>query len=445
MGGLSMKIIEKPLTVNPLKKSQVLGAVTAFLGMNRCMPLVHGAQGCMAFTKNFLTQHFREITPMQSTAIFDVAAILGDDRNLHEGIMNVIEKQHPEMVGLVTTGLTETRGDDIKGGITRFRQKYPQYEKIPIVFVSAPDFKNDAETGYGKAVTEIIRAVADPELKKEYTPNKRVNILAGLNLNAADVDWLRRVFNEFGLDVTIIPDTASSMGGQVNRYYGLPEEGTSVSEIARSSTADFTIAIGKSMEYAADVLLEKCGVPYKLFNSLIGVNQTDELISWLIDYTGRNTPDWLKVERQRALDSMLDAHFNLSGRKCSIAAEPDLLFSLGNFISTELGVVIETAVTTIKSEPVDSLNTEHTICGDLGDLEEFTVGSDFIVGNSNALNVSKRLNKPLFRAGYPIKDMMGHFHRHFIGYRGTMELTFALGNICLELDIEKSHNIRRVI
>jgi len=436
-----VKVIEKPLSVNPLKKSQVLGAVTAFLGIDSCMPLVHGSQGCMAFTKNFMTQHYREVTPMQSTAVFDIATILGDDSNLHDGIKNVIDKQKPKVIGLVTTGMTETRGDDIKGTLIRFREKYPEYDDVIIVPAITPDFKGDAETGYAEAVVSLLATSLSTLNVKEYKDKARVNILAGMHLNAADIDWLKRLFADFGLDTLVLPDLASTMGGQVTRYYGLPEEGSAMEDIVKAGSADFTIAIGSSMERAADVLLEKCSVPYKKFDTLTGVKATDELISWLIDYTGKPVPEWIQIERKRALDAMLDAHFSFGGKVFSIAAEPDLTYGLGKFATEELGIKLECLVTTAKEGTFTELKAEHMICGDLEDLEEHIVESDFVISNSNAVNICKRKGLPLYKAGYPIKDMLGHFHRNFIGYRGAMQLVFDLGNICLELDIEESHSI----
>lgn len=434
-----VKVIEKPLSVNPLKKSQILGAVTAFLGIDRCMPLVHGSQGCMAFTKNFLTQHYREVTPMQSTAVFDIATIIGDDTNLHEGLKNVIEKQKPKIIGLCTTGMTETRGDDMKGGLQRFRELYPEYDDTIIVPVGTADFVGDSESGYGKAVAKILEFAVKPVALKKYNDRPRVNILAGMHLNAADIDWLKCLLGDFGLEALVIPDLASTMGGQVTKFYSLPEEGSTLDGISTAGAADFTIAIGSSMEMAADVLLEKHSVPYKKFDTLTGVKASDELLSWLIDYTGKPVPEWVQIERRRAVDAMLDAHFSFGGKVCSIAAEPDLLYGLGRFISDELGIKLECLVTTDKEGTFAELKADHTIFGDLLDLEQHLDKSDFVIGNSNAGNICKRKDLPLYKAGYPIKDMLGHFHRHFIGYRGAMQLAFDLGNICLNKDIETSH------
>jgi nitrogenase molybdenum-iron cofactor biosynthesis protein NifN len=434
-----VRLTEKPLSINPLKKSQIMGAVTAFLGVDACMPLVHGSQGCMAFTKNFLTQHFREVTPMQSTAVFDIATILGGDSNLHEGLKNVIEKQKPKIIGLCTTGMTETRGDDIDGTILRFREKHPEYDGVYIVPAVTPDFKGDAETGYAEAVAKILLTVTDKNAEKEYSDSPRVNILAGMHLTAADTDWIKRLFADFGLDAFVLPDLASTMGGQVNRFYGLPEEGSSVNEIRRAGTADFTIAVGESMERAADILLEEHSVPYKKFDTLTGITATDGLVSWLLDYTGKQVPQWAKIERARAIDAMLDAHFSFGGKVCSIAAEPDLLYGLGRYVTEELGIELECAVTTARNGVFESLKCGDIICGDMDDLEERIKKSHFVISNSNAYNITHRKGIPLYKAGYPVKDMLGHFHRNFIGYKGAMQLAFDLGNICLEHDIHASH------
>jgi nitrogenase molybdenum-iron protein alpha/beta subunit len=56
------------------------------------------------------------------------------------GIMTVIEKTHPELIGLFTTALTEVRGDDMKGILKQFHDAHPEVH-IPVVFASTPDYK----------------------------------------------------------------------------------------------------------------------------------------------------------------------------------------------------------------------------------------------------------------------------------------------------------------
>lgn len=43
--------------------------------------------------------------------------------------------------------------------------------------------------------------------------------------------------------------------------------------------------------------------------------------------------------------------------------------------------------------------------------------------------MSERLGIPLFRYGLPIFDRLGSAHRVSVGYRGTRDLIFEIGNI----------------
>ena len=94
----------KPLQVNPHKLSQPMGATLAFLGVDRCMPLMHGGQGCTSFTKVFYTRHFCEPIALQTTAVTDVTAVLdGGDYSIVESIKNIRKKVTPELIGLYAT------------------------------------------------------------------------------------------------------------------------------------------------------------------------------------------------------------------------------------------------------------------------------------------------------------------------------------------------------
>jgi len=77
----------KSAAVNPLKSSQPLGAALAFLGVDRAIPLFHGSQGCTSFALVLFVRHFKEAIPLQTTAIDEVAAILGGMDHLEEAIL----------------------------------------------------------------------------------------------------------------------------------------------------------------------------------------------------------------------------------------------------------------------------------------------------------------------------------------------------------------------
>ena len=108
----------KPLQINPIKHSQPMGSALAFMGIRNCLPLMHGSQGCASYTKVFYTRHFNEPIAMYNTSVSDITAVLdGGDYSILLSIENITKKNtsmQPELIGLHTTGLTETKGDDVR-------------------------------------------------------------------------------------------------------------------------------------------------------------------------------------------------------------------------------------------------------------------------------------------------------------------------------------------
>ncbi|MGB0750292.1 MAG: nitrogenase component 1, partial [Magnetospiraceae bacterium] len=139
---------KKALSVAPLKSSQTIGASLAFLGVRNAIPMMHGSQGCTAFGKVFFVRHFREPIPLQTTAMDQLAAVMGSEDNVVTGLKTICEKQNPSLIGLPTTGLSETQGSDLNMAVGAFRKKHPEYDHIPVIPVSTPDFSGCFETGY---------------------------------------------------------------------------------------------------------------------------------------------------------------------------------------------------------------------------------------------------------------------------------------------------------
>jgi nitrogenase molybdenum-iron protein NifN len=83
--------------------------------------MLHGSQGCTAFGKVFLVRHFREPIPLQTTAMDQVSSIMSADENVIEGLRVLCEKNSPELIGLPTTGLSETQGCDVQRLVREFR------------------------------------------------------------------------------------------------------------------------------------------------------------------------------------------------------------------------------------------------------------------------------------------------------------------------------------
>ncbi len=74
---------------------------------------------------------------------------------------------------------------------------------------------------------------------------------------------------------------------------------------------------------------------------------------------------------------------------------------------------------------------DEVVIGDLDDLESRARGCDLMITHSHGRQAAERLRIPFFRAGLPMFDRLGAGHRLMVGYRGTRELLFEIGNLFL--------------
>ena len=445
---------KKSVAVNPLKQSPPLGAALAFLGLKGIVPLFHGSQGCTAFAKVLLVRHFREAIPLATTAMTEVTTILGGEENIEQAILTLVEKAQPDLIGLLTTGLTETRGDDMHGILKSIRQRHPELDSLPIIFVSTPDYKGALQDGFAAAVQSIVTTdYGQPSETLNFVSQQQVTILAGSLLAPGDVQEIKEIVEAFGLKPLIIPDLSGSVDGHLDDDYNSKTPGgTSLSQLQQLERSLFTIAIGESMRPAAEILQQKFGTNYEILPRLAGLAAVDKFL-WLLaqiaSYKNSNfsepqqsrNRDWQfnpqipsKYQRQRRQlqDAILDTHFYLGGKKVSLALEPDLLYQT-SWLLEEMGAEIQAAVTTTKSTLLKELPLERVTIGDLEDLENLAEGSDLIITNSQGKSLAEKLNIPLYRMGYPIYDRLGNGSRCLVGYRGTMQFLFELGNLFIEL------------
>lgn len=423
-------VSKKACAVNPLKMSQPIGGALAFMGLSRCMPVLHGSQGCTSFGLVLFVRHFREAIPLQTTAMNEVATILGGLDNIEHAILNIVKRANPEIIGICSTGVTETKGDDVEGYLKLMRKRRPELGDLGIVYVSTPDFKDAFQDGFGKTVAKIVEAFV-PEEKPARRAPQRINVLAGSHLTPGDIDELRDIIESFGLEPTFLPDLSGSLDGHI------PEDftpttlgGVSRAEISQMGSAVWTIAIGEQMRAAAAALESRAGVPFTLFDRLTGLEPADEFMSLLARVSGRPVPTKWRRQRAQLVDAMLDGHFHFGGKRIAIGAEPDLLFAVSQWL-TEMGAEIAAAVTTTGSPLLERVMTDEVLIGDLEDLEARAAGCDLLITHAHGRQASERLGVPLYRMGLPIFDRLGVAHEVSVGYRGTRNLIFAIGNIFL--------------
>ncbi len=423
----------KSCAVNPLKMSQPIGATLAFMGLRGAMPLLHGSQGCTSFGLVLFVRHFKEAIPMQTTAMSEVATVLGGFENVEQAVLNIIKRTKPEIIGIASTGVTETKGDDVDGFIRLIRERHPELKDFPLVYVSTPDFKDAFQDGWEKAVTRLVEEL----VRKPANPSRRdlqaVNVLPGSHLTPGDIEELRTIIEDFGLEPTFLPDIGGSLDGHI------PEDftpttigGVGVEDVAAMGNAGWTLAIGAQMRAAAEALTAKTGVPYRLFERLCGLEANDDFIAFLTEISGRPAPAKYRRQRGQLVDAMLDGHFHIGGRKLAIGAEPDMLYDIGSFLH-DMGAHIEAAVTTTQSPVLEKLETEEVLIGDLEDLEirAKEKACDLLITHSHGRQAAERLEIPFHRMGIPMFDRIGAGHKLSVGYRGSRDLIFEIANLLI--------------
>jgi len=421
-----LKLPVKAAVVNPQKNSPALGATLAFLGVDRMLGLLHGAQGCSTFIRLQLSRHFKEPVALNSTAMSEDAAIFGGWKNLQAGLHRVVEKFHPGVVGVMTSGLTETMGDDVRSAVVQFRADHPEHAATPVVWASTPDYCGSLQEGYAAAVEALVATLAEggPRIPHQ------VNLLPGAHLTPADVEELRGIVEAFGLTALVVPDLSRALDGHVDEVVSpLSTGGVPVEAIRTAGRSVATLYVGDSLARAARRLEEAHGVPALGFTSLTGLAETDELVAVLAALTGRPVPEGLRRWRSRLADAMLDAHYAFGGKRAAVALEADGLKTMVRFLAG-MGCTVQAALSATRARGLEDLPVEHLAVGDLEDLETAARGADLLVASSNGRQAAAKLGvKAHLRAGYPVFDRLGAHARVWAGYRGTLNLVFEVANL----------------
>ena len=424
-----IKHSRKACAVNPLKMSQPIGAALAFLGMDQCLPLMHGSQGCTAFGLVLFVKHFRETIPLQTTAMNEVTTILGGLENVEQALVNIHKRAQPALIGIVSTGITEAKGDDVAGFLPLIREKHPELADMEVVFVSTPDFAGAFQDGWGKAVLAMVEALAKPSnVRRPW----QVNILPGCHLTPGDLEEVKEMVEAFGLTPVVLPDLSASMDGHIPETF-LPTTlgGTRLDDLRSMGESAYTIVIGEQGRAAAAKLKDIAGVPYTVFDRLTGLKPCDDFLALLSRIANTEVPARFKRQRSQLLDAMLDGHFYFGKKQVAIAAEPDLLYALTSFL-TEMGAQIQVAVTSTESPVLHQVPAAAVLIGDLEDFERGAVGADLLITHSHGRQAAERLGIPFWRSGLPTFDRLGAAHQVSVGYRGTRNLIFEVGNVFIE-------------
>ncbi len=420
----------KPLQVNPIKLSQPMGATLAFLGIDSCMPLMHGGMGCTSFTKVFFTRHFCEPVAIQTSAVTDAIAVLdGGDYSIVESVKNITKKVNPSLIGLHTTGLPETKGDDVRGVAEKV--------EFPLVYVNTPDYEGGFESGWALTCKAIIEQLVEPSSSIDA---KKIVILPHVSLQPIEVEKIKQTCESFGFSVYALPDLSTSLDGHLGeKQAALSSGGISVAEIKQLGDATLVLTVGDSMEKCAAVLQEKNpAMRHQHFSHLSGLEASDGLIELLLAESGIELPQSNIVRwRKRLQDAMLDSHFSLGQTRFLVAGEPDQLAGICQSLY-EAGGRVAVAIATVDSPQLEKIRAAKVLVGDLEDAEKLAAEYDVIVGNFHCEALAQQLHKGLVTRGFPNWEQVGNALKNDLLYEGGAYFLFECANVAEEWRTHKA-------
>ena len=428
-------------TRNACKLCAPLGASVVFRGIESCIPLVHGSQGCSTYIRRYIISHFKEPIDIASSNFNETSAIFGGGDNLMTALDNIDRQYLPEAIGIATTCLSETIGDDVRLYLDQYRKSRKDKTLPALIHASTPSYRGTHMEGFQAAVTATVRSLAGP-----VTGHDAVNFIP-LFLSSEDLRLFKEILTGFGLPYTMLPDYSETLDGESwSDYEKLPAGGTPIGSIRAMAGAPATIQLGRSLRGlagAAAFLEEKFGVKAFFPGIPLGIRETDRFMDILGELSGRPLPEKYAGERGRLVDAYIDGHKYVFGKRAVIYGEVDFVAALASFLD-EIGMVpallatgastgrLEEVVRSVTTNsPEAPLIVEGTDFASIHDLCR-KVGADIMIGNSKGYSVARKLGIPLVRAGFPIHDRLGGQRILHVGYRGTQQLFDRTVNALIE-------------
>lgn len=441
--------VEYKATSNACKLCSPLGASLVFRGIENSVPLLHGSQGCSTYIRRYLISHFNEPIDIASSNFTEETAVFGGGANLKLAVDNIVQQYHPAVIGVGTTCLSETIGDDVPLILSDYIKNNQDADGPVIVSVSTPSYSGTHIDGFHGAVRATVATLA----AKQDGPAAGINIFPGM-LSPADYRHLQEIFTDWGVAYNMLPDYSQTLDGPMwTAYHKIPQGGTPLSRIVAMGDALASIELGRVLaetKSAGRLLADKFSIPYHGIGMPIGIKETDVLFDSIAAISGKPVPEKYAEERARLIDAYADGHKYVFEARAVVYGEEDLVIGLASFLS-EIGVVPALCASGGKSghleaklrQVIDGFDPQQIRVMEGVDFVEIgeaakRVNPDFLIGNSKGYKIARAMNKPLIRVGFPIHDRMGGARVLHVGYRGAQQLFDTITNTIIAVRQDSS-------
>jgi len=432
------------LNVNPCKMCMPMGAVSALCGIKSSMSILHGSQGCATYIRRHMATHYNEPIDIASSSLTEEGTVFGGEANLLKGLRNMIELYSPEVIGVCTTCLAETIGEDVNAIVKKFYAQNPGLD-VKIINIASPGYGGTQNEGWFAALRAILE-----QTEPVTTPNGKINIITP-QISPADTRWLKNLFAEMKIKYIFLPDLSENLDGATEKNYKrLKTGGTSIADIAAMAGARFSIEFSEFTDEKnspAEYLKAAYGVPFVKLPLPLGLRGMDKLIYTLTE-DGEVLTEKTRKARGRYLDAMVDSHKHCAEARAVVFGEPDFVAAIVR-LCCENGILPVVAATgSVSPKLRETLIREVESCADFHFAQELSIldDSDFaqiekacveknaniLIGSSDGRRIARKLNIPLIRCAFPIHDHIGGQRVRMLGFDGTLTILDRIANAMIE-------------
>jgi nitrogenase cofactor biosynthesis protein NifB len=457
------------LNVNPCKMCMPLGGVLALKGIENSMVILHGSQGCSTYIRRHMAAHYNEPVDIASSSLNEHGTVYGGADNLKKGIQNMYQMYSPKVIGVLTTCLAETIGEDTKRITTELKEEDSTLSDLTIITSSTAGYAGSQYEGYFRTLKAIVE-----KLCKTMDKHSKINVILP-PLSPGDVRNIKDILDNFEMDYILFPDISDTLDAPYKPgYKRIPEGGTKLEDIISMSGSRATIEMAVAVDDTISpghYLKENFGVPLFRVPIPIGLQNCDIFYELLSALSNTEIPLKLKKERGRLLDAMIDGHKYNSEIKTVVFGEPELSYSITSAcLENGIKPVVVATGTKCSDESTDLFSKFKSRIVDASALNEnkitlksseysnkeilFIDDTDFetieklalknnanmMIGNSDGRRIEHKHGIDLIRIGFPIHDRLGGQRKVITGYNGTIALLDETSNTIIA---KKESNYRQ--
>jgi nitrogenase molybdenum-iron protein NifN len=455
------------MQVNPCKMCMPMGASQALKGFKKTMNIIHGSQGCSTYIRRHMAAHYNEPVDIASSSLSEEGTVYGGSKNLKLGIKNLVNMYEPEMVGVLTSCLAETIGDDIHRIVKEIRET-GEFDNVDIIPISTPGYGGSQSEGYFLAIKSIIEyfghkynASFDYEegispsktqekisLEKKASINNKSHInLIVSNATCEDIRELKRLGKLLDVEFLILPDISDVLDAPYKESFDkLSSDGLSREEIYKVFYAKATIELGDLVadHYSPALYLQDVfDIPSYRMPLPIGISHMDRFMETILSIENKTLPEELNLERGRLIDAMIDAHKHSAMGACALFGDMDLVYSIsGLLLENGIGLKVAATGSTSKNfkEKLNKLSSQYQVQplilqdSDFETIREEIMNEkvNLMIGNSDGKFIWEKDGIDFIRVGFPVHDHIGAQRKLRMGYKGSVRLLDEIINHLLD-------------